>query len=72
MSVQSFWNETRGVYELSLDGERIAETTDTKTSMRFCSAYSEIGIAQRHLDMVTQHFIDLRLAHPVQDTGESP
>ena len=64
VSVHSFWNEQRGVYEIWYRGEIIAETTKTDVSLEICKRYSEIAVYKDHYKAARKRFTNIVEAYP--------
>ena len=69
-NVISHWKEERGVYELSLHGEIIAETSDTRVAMDICRRRSEYLLANNFLEEANRRYCQLVAAYPPTEEKE--
>ena len=67
----SFWNEERGVYQISLGDEIISETNDTRTAMDICRRRSEMVLAHEYYEHAKKRFHGLCDVWPPKEvTGD--
>jgi endonuclease III len=59
MAIATFWNQEREIYQVSIDGVLVAETTDTKTSMKFHTLKNEVNTLDHHLQLAKNKFASM-------------
>ena len=68
--MQSFWNQERGVYEISIGREIVAETSVTKTMLRMLTQNAEVLALKDAYKQQERGLKELLAAYPPEQEAE--